>query len=411
MFNIKEPLTIRASTYSYFNIFILICIFYYIFAISENYKNIFIGVFIMMIFIVKYKHQLIDFIIIYFTTLKIIFIDHTFIEYDLMYVDGGHYFDETIILINDFWGHLLQSRGLLSWSYEGISQFYAAYALFLGIECPSTSSCMKYVESIITLNHLLIMISAFLWLGICKRTPAAKITAILIIISPESFIFSLYYGKETIILFLALLALNAFNTKGILSKFIFCACIILGSMGRIYFIVLIIAYLVYFRRLNKSMTILVSLLGITTFIYFLHSRNIIEPYIVLRNFLTTLFGFYLSPNFLRPSNWYDYPFHLFSWVIIIYFYIFSVIKRPRIAKYYLYPLLIAVFLYALPVALVSIDYAVTVDDSNYGFFLPRTRFPLIPIFFMAFSELYLIAVNHSKARLDFFRQIARLKIN
>ncbi len=411
MFNKKEPLTIRASTYSYFNIFILICIFYYIFAISENYEKIVISVFIMMIFIVKYKQQLIDLIIIYFTTLKIIFIDHTFIEYDLMDVDGAHFFDDSIILLNDFWGYLLQSRGLLSWTYIGISQFYATYALYLGIECPSTSSCMKYGESIITINHIMIMASAFLWLRICERSTASKITAILIIISPETIKFSLYFGKETIIMFLALLALYAFNTKGILSKLIFCTCIILGTMGRIYFLTLVIAYLVYFRRLNKNMTILASISGIIIFIYFLNSRNIIEPYIVLRNFLATLFGLYLSPNFLRLSNWYNYPIHLFSWVIIVYLYMYSVIKRPRVAKYYLYPLLIAVFLYALPVALISIDYAVTVDDSNYGFFLPRSRFPLIPIFFMAFSELYLFAVNHRKAGLDFSRRIVRLKIN
>lgn len=133
---------------------------------------------------------------------KFLLIGSGLLHFDYFYVDGEAFHSAYIIIKDVFIGggetphnqqHILNSPIWLSVGF---------YYYLLGLIMSSSDFSL-----LLAFNYLFIFFSALIWIKINKYSQISIVTSVLLLISPESYIFGMYIGKEIILLFLAMVAI------------------------------------------------------------------------------------------------------------------------------------------------------------------------------------------------------------
>jgi len=327
----------------------------------------------------KYRYS--ELFIFFYTFLKILL--YTEQLYDIQYInnDGIVYYNK-----------------LLEYKNSGLEALeYSKYG-FTGWVVPGTGLMLYIVSSIVgsvnphvlvSMNHIFVLFSALIWIRLHKYGLIAIISSLILVISPEISHYSSGLFKDASLLFITVSILYLISKKRLLFSIITLFLIIIGSMMRPYFITSVIAYLVFLNYFNKKQLLLLYIIGsICSVFIFLYIDIPFNLYIILRNLFLTLFGFILSPNFLRSINWELYTFatlqSLLSLTLIIYF----TIKHFNVAKVILYKYILAILVYVAPVTMVFIQVSMHYSDIIlFATEIPRTRTPIVLIMYYLISTM------------------------
>ena len=250
----KMNLLVKKPSFIIFAILTAIIILNYTFTImnlDENFKLLilFFAPYLFCIFNRK-KYVLLFAILI---SLRFLLIGAGLLHFDYFSTDGEAYYSAYIIVkdvlidggeIPDGQQHILNSP---IWLATGL------YYFLLGVIMSSSDFSV-----LLAFNYLFIFFSALIWVKINNYSKISIVTSILVLISPESYIFGSYIGKEVVLLFLAMVAiyivqsayLNPYDRKK--QYLLLIAVVVAGTFIRPYFIAIIIAYLVFLNYIEKK---------------------------------------------------------------------------------------------------------------------------------------------------------------
>jgi|APSaa5957512535_1039671.scaffolds.fasta_scaffold56505_2 hypothetical protein len=321
---------------------------------------------------------------------KFLLIGSGLLHFDYFYVDGEAFHSAYMIIKNVFieggevphnQQHILNSS---IWLAVGF------YYYLLGLIMSSSD-----FNVLLAFNYLFIYFSALVWIKINKYSQISIVTSVLLLISPESYIFGMYIGKEVILLFLAMIAIyiaqNIYLERCNQKKqyLLLIAVILVGTLIRPYFITIVIAYLIFLNPKRKRIVAYLFMSYIFAYALITMHYELYNLTIHLRNFAANYLGIFLSPNLSRLQNWDNFFFLTTFQMIGLSFIFLSIILTFKV-KSHIKSGLVAVFFYAIPMALVVNTYSHHIDSSVYAFYIPRSRFPIIFIIYTVFS----ISISH-----------------
>jgi hypothetical protein len=320
-------------------------------------------------------------------------------NFDYFYVDGEAFYNAYLIVKDVFIGggevpqnqqHILNSKIWLS-----VGFYYYLIDLIM------SSSNLKIL---LAFNYLLIFFSVLMWVKVNNYSKTSIFSSVLLIISPESYIFGLYIGKEIILLFVAMSAIYLIQNiySGSCAKYYkylaLIVIIIAGTLIRPYFINIVIAYLFFLNPIKIKTVFYLLIIYLFAYVLVTYHFNLDNLYIHLRNFVANYLGLLASPNFLRVINWDNFFFSTLFHTTGLFAILLSVILTMKVVPVIRYGFLSVVF-YAIPLALVVTTYSHQADPSIYAFYIPRSRFPIILILYTMFAGSILHIGSNIKYRL------------
>ena len=217
----------KKSVFLYILLFVAIAFNYMITLIGadENLKLLILSFIPYLFFIFSRKKYIL--LLSTFMLFKFLFLAMGIFPFDYFYVDGEAYYYAYIIIKDAIIG-----GGEIPYNLEHV------------MNSPIRVSVGFYY-------YLLIYFSALVWIKINQYSQISIATSVLLLISPESYIFGEYIGKEIILLFIAMIAI--YIAQNIYFKIgnqktqylLLIAVIVFGSFMRPYFIAVVIAYLFF----------------------------------------------------------------------------------------------------------------------------------------------------------------------
>jgi hypothetical protein len=314
----------------------------------------------------------------YFSILMISIIGFSFF---LLYQTSHPFFDV------DSRGFFFRATGEISLK---IDDFYwpisLTYRAILSILPPFEVTQM----GVTTVNYLCLVLGVLTLKAVAEYL-GFNLNIILVIFfmtTPFTFRYAYYAGKEPILFLLMSLSLylycvwrrqQSFSTLffvSLLAAIIF----FMGTLARPYFLAHVLAVLLVFFWRDK-------LIQISLKLYFLAFVAIILSMEVnlihfAKLFFFNSFGFLFSPNFFRVVNW-SWPFEVLVSFAVCFIFITSRFRNKwrRI--------LMLLFVYASPPAIVVYYMNINEISDAYGVFFTRTRFPVYGVIFLLIGSKYM----------------------
>jgi len=323
------------------------------------------------------------------TSLKIMIVYTGLFDLDYFYVDGEGYYNGYLAIKSAIEGSLDGNVVDVGNIHLGVGGYY----YFL-----EKMFATNNFDLWLSVNQVLILLTAFLWVRINNSSLVSRFSVVLLLVSPDSIIYSIYIGKEAILLFLAVAALSyvmKYIRSGVIQhreKMLLFVIIVAGSFMRPYFVCIILSYLVLISPEARRFYGYILFSYFLSFVFLVNHYGLYNIGIISRNFFANYFALYLSPNFFRITNWQvhfaETAFHTFGLIILLGA-VFHGLKSNLVKHN-----MMSVLLYAIPLASVVILYSHHVDSTVYAFFMPRSRFPVILVFFTLISQS-LVQIVHS----------------